>query len=112
MVEDLYESTKQCARRLGRHESYVRKLCREGRLPGAIKRGCAWYIPRHATVDDIEPVDDKAREYLTVEETATLLRCSETWVRQMLQSGQLRGTRLPWRAWLVHRADLRGARVA
>jgi len=36
------------ARLLGVSERHVRRLCRKGRLPGAIKRGCDWDIPRDA----------------------------------------------------------------
>jgi len=41
-------TVREAARRLGVHETYVRRLAREGRLPGARKVGRDWLIPASA----------------------------------------------------------------
>ncbi len=40
----------EAARLLGRHPEQVRRYLREGRLPGAVKLGLMWYMPRAAVL--------------------------------------------------------------
>ena len=43
-------------------------------------------------------------EYLTVDEVATLLRCSVRAVRRLIASGKLPATK-PGKSWLIERRD-------
>lgn len=46
VVEDDYVTVQEYAKISGRSEARVKLLCAEGRLPGAIKKGNRWFIPR------------------------------------------------------------------
>ena len=47
-------TTTEAAERLGVTRSYINKLLKQGRLPGAYQRGRAWIIPEEA-IDNIVP---------------------------------------------------------
>jgi excisionase family DNA binding protein len=41
-------STQEAAEKWGITESFVRRMARQGRIPGALKRGRDWWIPKGA----------------------------------------------------------------
>lgn len=64
---------------LGVTDTRVRRLCREGRFPGAAKLGAVWYIPRasvrgHKRVPPGRPKTRRARTSRTFEELVTEYR--------------------------------------
>ena len=54
-VEAKYLTAEEFAAREGRTPVRVRVLCREGRFPGAIKKGSSWLIPESA----VYPADNR-----------------------------------------------------
>lgn len=48
VVEDEYITVQEYAKISGRSEARVKLLCAEGRIPGAMKKGNRWFIPRTA----------------------------------------------------------------
>ena len=60
----MYLSTRQTAERWGISERRVRLLCAEGRVPGAVRDGRSWLIPREA----VKPVDGRRRNLPTLVE--------------------------------------------
>jgi hypothetical protein len=40
-----YETLSEASERLGHDSSWFRRLCLDGRIPGAIKKGSVWMIP-------------------------------------------------------------------
>jgi excisionase family DNA binding protein len=45
-----YMTSKEAARKLGCKERYIRKLCSDGRIPGAVKMGGSWFVPKSSTI--------------------------------------------------------------
>lgn len=62
-----YETVEQAAIRLGRSESYIRRMCKQERIAGAVKIGDPdkgpWVIPvgSHVLPVDASPKADKIR---------------------------------------------------
>ena len=54
-METKYLTAEEFAAREGRTSVRVRVLCREGRFPGAIKKGSSWLIPESA----VYPADNR-----------------------------------------------------
>ena len=50
-----YIPSVEAAQRMGKAHSYIRDLCRQGKLPGAVKAGRNWLIPR-ASVEGYVPL--------------------------------------------------------
>lgn len=48
VVEDDYVTVQEYASDSGRSEARIKILCKEGRIPGAVKKGSRWFIPRTA----------------------------------------------------------------
>lgn len=46
VVEDEYITVQEYAKISGRSEARVKLLCAEGRIPGVMKKGNRWFIPR------------------------------------------------------------------
>ena len=68
--ESAYLSIQQFAEKHGRKRAIVSRLCNDGRILGAVRKGPRWYIPKDASY----PVDgrvnrDMSSKYLTVEKT-------------------------------------------
>lgn len=49
MIED-FMTSKEAAEYLKRSDSMMRNLCRKGKLPGAVKAGNTWLIPKASIV--------------------------------------------------------------
>ena len=47
-----YDSLSEFAEKHSRTDSNVRKLCRAGRIPGAVLIGSMWFIPKNADYPD------------------------------------------------------------
>ncbi len=52
----------EAARLLNRHPEQVRRYLREGRLPGALKLGLMWFIPRKDVLALAACLRDKGRQ--------------------------------------------------
>lgn len=48
VVDEDYVTIQEYADEHGRFESRIKTLCQEGRIPGAIKKGNRWFVPRNA----------------------------------------------------------------
>ena len=48
VVEDDYITVQEYAKINGRSEARIKALCTEGRIPGAMKKGNRWFIPRNS----------------------------------------------------------------
>lgn len=46
-------------------------------------------------------------KHCTVKETAVILKCTEGWVRTLLQQGRLKGLKINEKAWLVKLSSVR-----
>ena len=45
-----YVTADEAAKLMNLKESMIRTLCRSGRLPGAVKMGVSWVIPRESAL--------------------------------------------------------------
>ncbi len=108
---DNYETTREAARRLGHHPSYICACARKGRLR-AVKRGTQWFVYRGAEID--EPLPDvvdvsEPWPYISAAELAEHWEKSDTYVRNLCQRGEIPAfemTHKRWRAWLIPRGVL------
>ena len=48
VVDEDYVTVQVYAEEHGRGESLIKRLCRDGRIPGAVRKGNRWFIPRNA----------------------------------------------------------------
>ncbi len=48
VVDDDYITIQEYAKEQSRHEARIKRLCQEGRIPGAVKKGSRWFVPRNA----------------------------------------------------------------
>ena len=56
--ETKYLTTMEYAELHGKQDSIVRRICRAGRIPGAIQKGKSWLIPKNAPY----PTDERVRK--------------------------------------------------
>lgn len=47
--ESAYVSVQEYAEIHGKKRAIVSRLCNDGRIPGAVRKGTKWYIPKNAT---------------------------------------------------------------
>ncbi len=48
VVDEDYVTIQEYAKEHNRYETRIKKLCQEGRIPGATKKGNRWFVPRNA----------------------------------------------------------------
>ncbi len=48
VVDDEYVTIQEYAKEQCRHEARIKKLCQEGRILGAAKKGNRWFVPKNA----------------------------------------------------------------
>ncbi len=91
-LEEQFETTASAAERLGFSRITIRRWCRQGRFPGALKFARAWYLPRTVASDF---------PYETTREAAARLGVSLPYVISLVERGHLAGERGPWRSYAV-----------
>ena len=48
LVDDEYITLHEYAELQGKNDTRIKALCREDRIPGAVKKAGKWFIPKHA----------------------------------------------------------------
>ncbi len=48
LVDDEYITLHEYAELQGKNDTRIKALCRENRIPGAVKKAGKWFIPKHA----------------------------------------------------------------
>ena len=48
LTDDEYITLHEYAERQGKNDNRIKALCRENRIPGAIKKAGKWFIPKHS----------------------------------------------------------------
>jgi hypothetical protein len=105
MVERVYETSEQAADRLGISVVTLCRWCRQGRFPGALKHGRAWYVPSGM---DPQPQgsgcpDEAGRRffYETTTTAARRLGGSRPHIIALVERGHLQAERGPWRSYAI-----------
>lgn len=48
VADEDYITIQEYAKLHDRYETRIKKLCQEGRIPGAVKKGNRWFVPKNA----------------------------------------------------------------
>ena len=48
VADEDYVTIQEYAKLHNRYETRIKKLCQEGRIPGAVKKGNRWFVPKNA----------------------------------------------------------------
>ena len=113
MVRRRYVTVAEAADEVGLTESYIRRLCREGRVRGAERFGKSWMIPTPVTVYSVIESQTGGRAGLIgATEAAAVLGITRQRVIQLCRAGGIKGARKVGRHWAiptpVERVRLRG----
>jgi excisionase family DNA binding protein len=96
-LAEQFETTAEAAERLGFSRGTIRRWCRQGRFPGALKFARAWYLPRTVASDF---------PYETTTAAASRLGVSVPYVIALVERGHLAGERGPWPSYAVARGAM------
>ena len=67
--ESAYVSVQEYAEIHGKKRAIVSRLCNDGRIPGAVRKGTKWYIPKNATYPkDCRAGRDMSKRYANKKE--------------------------------------------
>ncbi len=60
--DSAYVSSEEAAKYFGVQSETIRRLCRDGKIPGARRIGGQWRIPRAFLTDDVDTVQKMTEE--------------------------------------------------